>query len=171
MRQERIDANSLELTEKVVSIKRVTKTTKGGRNMSFSALVVAGNKKGQVGMGINKAIETPAAIEKTLTITKAQYTGDDLIAQDMAYDYDGNVKSIIASAPKGWTIEYENNGQSEKGTYEVTVTFTHPNYETVVKTVTLTIGSSMGALPFIIGGAALLGVATTVFFILKKKRK
>ena len=109
--------------------------------------------------------------EVTLTITKAQYTGEDLIAQDMAYDYDGNVKSIIASAPKGWTIEYENNGQSEKGTYEVTVTFTHPNYETVVKTVTLTIGSSMGALPFIIGGGALLGVATAVFFILKKKRK
>ena len=53
-----------EFERKNVSLRRVNKTTKGGRNMSFSALVVAGNKKGQVGMGINKAIETPAAIEK-----------------------------------------------------------------------------------------------------------
>ena len=49
MRQERIDANSLELTEKVVSIKRVTKTTKGGRNMRFTALVVVGDGNGHVG--------------------------------------------------------------------------------------------------------------------------
>ena len=53
-----------EWEERVVQISRVTKVVKGGKNMRLSALVVVGNKKGQVGMGINKAIETPAAIEK-----------------------------------------------------------------------------------------------------------
>ena len=53
-----------EFEKKLISVRRVTKVVKGGKNMRLSALVVVGNKKGQVGMGINKAIETPAAIEK-----------------------------------------------------------------------------------------------------------
>ena len=53
-----------EFEKKLVSVRRVTKVVKGGRNMRLSALVVVGNKKGQVGMGINRATETPAAIEK-----------------------------------------------------------------------------------------------------------
>ena len=64
MRHEIIDPSQLELTDKVVAIKRVSKTVKGGRTMRFTALVVVGDGNGHVGAGLGKATEIPEAIRK-----------------------------------------------------------------------------------------------------------
>ena len=66
----RIDATQLQLKDTVVSINRVTKVVKGGKNLSFSALVVVGDEGGHVGYGNGKAKEVPQAIRKAIEAAK-----------------------------------------------------------------------------------------------------
>ena len=70
MKRTIIDASQLELNDKVVAIKRVSKTVKGGRTMRFSALVVVGDGNGHVGYGIGKAAEVPEAVRKAIEDAK-----------------------------------------------------------------------------------------------------
>lgn len=79
----RIDASTLDLTEKVVALNRVSKTVKGGRIFKFSALVVVGDGNGTVGFGIGKAGEVPDAIRKGIedakkNLVKVSLRGDTI---------------------------------------------------------------------------------------------
>ena len=68
--REKIDPADIELKDTVVSISRVTKVVKGGKNLSFSALVIVGDGHGVVGFGIGKAKEVPSAIKKAIEAAK-----------------------------------------------------------------------------------------------------
>ena len=70
MLNQRIDAAQLQLKDTVVSINRVTKVVKGGKNLSFSALVVVGDESGHVGYGNGNAKEVPQAIRKAIESAK-----------------------------------------------------------------------------------------------------
>ena len=72
MRQpkQRISSQGLDLKDQVISINRVTKVVKGGKNMSFAALVVVGDEGGHVGFGTGKARELPLAIKKAIEAAK-----------------------------------------------------------------------------------------------------
>ena len=105
MRQERIDASQLELFDKLVSIKRVTKVVKGGRNMRFTALVVVGDGKGHVGAGLGKATEIPEAIRKgkedaTKKLIEVSLDENDSVQHDVIGKF-GSASVLLKKAPEG----------------------------------------------------------------------
>lgn len=108
MKRTIIDPSQLELEDNVVTIKRVTKVVKGGRNMKFTALVVVGDKNGHVGAGLGKATEIPEAIrkgkeaaEKNLVEVPIDENGS------VPHDFNGKFGSasvLIKKAPEGTGI-------------------------------------------------------------------
>ena len=105
MKREIIDASQLELEEKVVSIKRVTKVVKGGRNMRFTALVVVGDGKGHVGAGLGKATEIPEAIRKgkedaTKKLIEVSLDENDSVQHDVIGKF-GSASVLLKKAPEG----------------------------------------------------------------------
>ena len=98
----------MELTDKVVTIKRVTKTVKGGRNMRFTALVVVGDGNGHVGAGLGKAVEIPEAIRKGKEdamkhIVNVALDENNSITHDFIGKY-GSANVLLKKAPEGTGI-------------------------------------------------------------------
>ena len=108
MKREIIDASQLELEEKVVSIKRVTKVVKGGRNFRFTALVVVGDGNGHVGAGLGKAAEIPEAIRKgkeaaARNLMEVPFDENNSIPHDFLGKF-GSANVLLKKAPEGTGI-------------------------------------------------------------------
>ena len=103
--KKRIESNNLNLKEQVVSINRVTKVVKGGKNMSFSALVVVGDPGAKiVGFGTGKAKEVPAAIKKGIEAAKKNLHKVNVLATTIQHTVLGKFGSgmvLLKPAPEG----------------------------------------------------------------------
>ena len=87
--QKRIDASTMELQERLVSINRVAKTVKGGRNMRFSALMVVGDGNGHVGVGMGKAVEIPEAVRKGIEDAKRHLIEVPIVGTSIPHAVEG----------------------------------------------------------------------------------
>jgi small subunit ribosomal protein S5 len=108
MDNKNLQAADMGIVDKLVSINRVSKTVKGGRNMSFSALVVVGDKAGRVGFGKGKALEVQSAVQKATKQAKAHMIRVPLkegrtIHHDIESKF-GAGKLVIRSATPGTGI-------------------------------------------------------------------
>ena len=102
--RERIDPSQLDIKDTVVSINRVTKVVKGGKNLSFSALVVVGDGHGVVGFGIGKAKEVPSAIKKGIEAAKKNLIRVPLQGTTIPHPIVGNFGAgsvLLKPAPDG----------------------------------------------------------------------
>jgi small subunit ribosomal protein S5 len=105
--REKIDASQLELKDTVVSINRVTKVVKGGKNLSFSALIVVGDGHGVVGFGVGKAREVPSAIKKGIEAAKKSLVRVPLIGTTIPHTVTGHYGAgsvLLKPAPDGTGI-------------------------------------------------------------------
>lgn len=105
MANSKIDVNSLDLKERVVTIKRVTKVVKGGRNFRFSALVVVGDENGYVGAGLGKSTEIPDAIKKAIEDAKKNLVfvprdANDSIPHEFIGEF-GSARVLLKPAAEG----------------------------------------------------------------------
>jgi small subunit ribosomal protein S5 len=96
----RIDTTSLDLKDKLVTINRVTKTVKGGRNFRFAAVVVVGDENGHVGMGTGKATEIPEAIRKATEDAKRHMIDIPLVGSTIPHAVKGRFgKGLVQLLP------------------------------------------------------------------------
>jgi small subunit ribosomal protein S5 len=105
--RERIDPAQLDIKDTVVSINRVTKVVKGGKNLSFSALVVVGDGHGVVGFGVGKAKEVPSAIKKGIEAAKKNLVRVPLAGTTIPHAILGNFGAgsvLLKPAPDGTGI-------------------------------------------------------------------
>ncbi|HUC77140.1 MAG TPA: 30S ribosomal protein S5 [Vicinamibacterales bacterium] len=105
--RERIDPSQLDIKDNVVSINRVTKVVKGGKNLSFSALVVVGDGHGVVGFGVGKAKEVPSAIKKGIEAAKKNLIRVPLQGSTIPHAVIGNFGAgsvLLKPAPDGTGI-------------------------------------------------------------------
>jgi len=105
--RERIDPSQLDIKDNVVAINRVTKVVKGGKNLSFSALVVVGDGHGVVGFGIGKAKEVPSAIKKGIEAAKKNLIRVPLSGTTIPHRIVGNFGAgsvLLKPAPDGTGI-------------------------------------------------------------------
>ena len=99
-----IDARQLDLQEKVVEVRRVTKVVKGGRNFRFAALVVVGDENGHVGIGSGKAMEVPDAIRKAVEDAKKNLIKVPMVGTTIPHEVIGHFgagRIIIMPAQEG----------------------------------------------------------------------
>src|SRR5210317_632406 len=85
----RVKSSDIEFKDRLVSIQRVTKVTKGGRTFSFSAIVVVGNEQGVVGYGLGKAKEVTSAIAKGIDDAKKNLIKVPILNGTLPHEQDG----------------------------------------------------------------------------------